>query len=177
LPGHCRGNLRDNETGFPATSRVGLPGMRATLCIFKKCGEEMAEEMKRLWSWVVPPLAGAVLAAGTMLGLVTASEAQDSQTYAAGMALAALTLLALGWGWRNYLDGRDSGLPVSVLVERTGALLLLIAALAALALGGLFLAAYGTGAAPDVGYGLFGASLAMIFLELKHYFDRRDRAG
>jgi hypothetical protein len=138
---------------------------------------KMAEEMKRLWPWVVPPLAGAALAASAVFGLITASDAQDGETYATGLALAALALLALGWGWRNYFGGHDSGLPVPVLVERTDALLVLIAALAALALGGLFLAAYGTGDTPAVGYGLFGANLAMIFLELRHYFDRRDRAG
>jgi hypothetical protein len=118
----------------------------------------MHGEFGRLWFWLLPKLAAALVAASLVFGLVTASQATDRGTYIAGFVLAGLALLALGWGWVSYLDGHDRGLPIPVLVEGAGALQILIGALGALAVAGLV-----------------GASLALLALELKHYFDCQDR--
>jgi phosphotransferase system glucose/maltose/N-acetylglucosamine-specific IIC component len=51
----------------------------------------------------------------------------------------------------------------------------LILLLAALAVAGLFLAARAAATLPEAaGYALFLVSLALIFANLKHYFDRRE---
>lgn len=125
--------------------------------------------------WLTPWACGAFLVVAALLGLFTASNAADPATDAAGWITAALALLALALGLKLHWDGGSAALTQLVLVDETDALLLLIALLAALAIGGLFLAArWSTGVLYDSGWALFGFSLALLFWNLKHYFDRRD---
>jgi hypothetical protein len=69
-----------------------------------------------------------------------------------------------------FIDGRR----VSLVVDREESLLVLVALLTVLAIGGLFLAADFDGAVAAIGYAGFGVGLAAIALNLKRYFDRRD---
>jgi hypothetical protein len=63
-----------------------------------------------------------------------------------------------------------------VLVEDGDALVVLAALLVVLGLFGLFLAARGEEPmAIYGGYGLFIGALIMVFWNVKHYFDRRER--
>jgi len=125
--------------------------------------------------WLMPWAGGVFLVVAALLGLFTASGAADAAADAAGWITVALALLALALGLKLYWDGGSKRLPELVLVEDTDALLLLIALLAALAIGGLLLAArWSDGALHDSGFALFGSSLAILFWNLKHYFDRRE---
>jgi hypothetical protein len=129
-----------------------------------------------LWRWLAPWLVGAFLALAALLGLFTASRAQTDGSYAIGFATAGLALLMLAWRLKRALDGDRA--PASVLVDDATALVVVIALLTALAVGGLLLAARSGEVVPEaVGYALFGFSLVFIFANLKHYFHRRERRG
>lgn len=127
-----------------------------------------------VWRWTAPWLFGALLVAAALLGLFAASRAQDDGSYAIGFATAGLSLLLLAWRIKSILDGGPAA--VSLLVEDSTALVVLILLLAALAVAGLFLAARSAAILPEAaGYALFVVALAFIFANLKHYFDRRDQ--
>jgi hypothetical protein len=129
-----------------------------------------------LWRWVAPWLAGAFLVLAALLGLFTASRAQTDGSYVIGFVTAGLALLMLAWRLKRALDG--DRVPASVLVDDATALVVVIALLAVLAVGGLLLAARSDEAVPEaVGYALFGFALVFIFANLKHYFDARERGG
>lgn len=123
-----------------------------------------------------------VLAGGLMIvflgGLWFASAAADPGTYAVGLAAAALALGALIWELVTALAGKlGSGKADRFLVEDETSLVVLVALLVALALGGLVLAARSAEvAASGAGYGLFFFAIVLICVNLKHYFDRRERS-
>jgi CDP-diglyceride synthetase len=123
--------------------------------------------------WLAPWLLGAFLVLAMLLGLFTASRAEDDASYALGFVTAGLALLVLAWRIRRVADGRNAVAPV--LVDDPTALVIAIALLAVLAIAGLWLAARsGVVTVEAVGYALFGFCLAFIFANLKHYFDRRE---
>jgi hypothetical protein len=129
-----------------------------------------------LWRWFAPWLGGAALVALALLGLFVASRAVDEAAYAGGFAAAAIAAVALGWRIRTGFEGRRGGAALPVLVEDGDALVVLVAVLVVLGLLGLFLAARGEEPmAIYGGYGLFAGALVMIFWNMKHYFDRRER--
>lgn len=135
--------------------------------------------LREMLEWMAPWLVGALLAFSALLGFFTASGAQDDGTYAAGLVTAALSLVALGWCVKRYFDRRAENfaqnLDVVILIEQTDSLLVLIALLVALGIGGLFLCVHAEGAASNAGFALFVVSLIFIFWNLKHYFDVRER--
>jgi len=135
--------------------------------------------LREILAWMVPWLVGALLAFSALFGFFTASGAEDNGTYAAGFVTAGLSLVALGWCVKRYFDRRAEdfaqSIDVVILVEQTDSLLVLIALLVALGIGGLFLCAYAEGAASNAGFALFVVSLIFIFWNLKHYFDMRER--
>jgi hypothetical protein len=127
-----------------------------------------------VWRWLAPWLLGGFLAAAVFLGFYAASRAQDDGTYILGFVTAGLAFLMLAWRVKLALDGRGSVAPV--LVDDASALVIVIALLAVLAVGGLVLTARGGASVLEaVGYALFGFCLAFIFGNLKHYFDARER--
>lgn len=129
-----------------------------------------------LWRWTAPWLAGVLLAGASLLGLFTASRAEDGASYEIGLITAALALLALAWLIKRHFDGASAAAGLPVLVEDAAALVVLIFLLAALAIAGLLLAARSsTDLLQAVGYALFGYALVFIGWNLKHYFDRQER--
>lgn len=129
-----------------------------------------------LWRWFAPWLGGAALMALAFLGLFVASRAVDEATYAGGFAAAAIAALTLGWRIHIGFAGPRGGAALPVLVEDGDALIVLVAVLVVLSFLGLFLAARGEEPmAIYGGYGLFAGALVMIFWNMKHYFDRRQR--
>jgi hypothetical protein len=83
--------------------------------------------------------------------------------------------LALAWRIRAHFDQQEGGALLPVLVDEAGSLVVLIVLLAALAIVGLVLAARAADtSAQSAGYALFAVGLALIFLNLKHYFDRQE---
>ncbi|MGB8183141.1 MAG: hypothetical protein WCF13_12300 [Stellaceae bacterium] len=130
--------------------------------------------LRDIWTWVAPWLAGVLLACGTLLGFFTAAGAHGRDTYAAGFFTASLTLIALVWLVKRSCDRPIHGLLIDIRIERPESLLLLLALLAAIGIGGLFLAADAHGAAKSAGYTLFVVCLLFIAWNLKHYYDQID---
>lgn len=132
--------------------------------------------LRELYRWFAPWLSGGLLVATALLGLLAASAAQSSSDLAVGLLTFGLAIVALARGIRNHFDGIGTALWSPALVTDAASLLILIFLLAGLAILGLVLAARLPGSAwQKIGYALFGASLAMIACNLKHYFDYRDR--
>ena len=124
--------------------------------------------------WVAPWLAGVLLACATLLGFFTAADARGPDTYAAGFFTAGLTLIALVWLVKRSCDRPVRGWLFDIRIERPESLLLLVALLAAIGIGGLFLAADAHGAAESAGYALFVVCLLFIAWNLKHHYDQID---
>ena len=121
------------------------------------------------WPWVV----GGVLTLICLGGLWCAASAVDDGTYAVGLAAAALALLALIWELHTAFAGDINGALARLLVDNAELLVVLVALLAAMALGGLILAARGgTPATGGAGYGLCVFGIVVAFANLKYYFDR-----
>jgi hypothetical protein len=148
---------RSHAATHPAKSTAGRSAQRVPL--------------KDIGRWIAPWFAGVLLAGATLLGFFTASGAEGPDTYAAGLVTAGLALVALGWLVKGTFDERTVRWPLEFLVERPESLLLLIALLVAIGIGGLFLAADARGAAETAGYALFIVCLLVIAWNLKHYYD------
>lgn len=138
--------------------------------------QESAERV--FWTWLgfwVQILVLAVLAA---IGAFTASSAEHSGDYTCGMILSlgaiALAFLRL----KHRLDGGSSGLTDILLVADMWNLALVVPLFTVIGLAGLFIAhAWETGAMHAAGLALFVVSGALIFLDLKHVFDRLEARG
>lgn len=128
--------------------------------------------LTEIGAWIVPWFAGILLASATLLGFLTASGTRAPNTYAAGLVTAFLALVALAWLVKQTIDRGAEGLPFDVLVDRPESLLLLIAVLTAIGIGGLFLAANTRGTPETIGYALFVVCVLFIAWNLKHYYDR-----
>lgn len=127
--------------------------------------------LAQVWRWVAPGVFCIVLTVIVFLGLWSASGAADGGTEAVGFAAAGLALIALGWGLKAQFDQRLW----SPLVSRGDSLVVLSGILATLAITGLVAAARGEGVTlTSAGYALFILSVAMISLNLRHYFDCRE---
>ncbi|HEX7966794.1 MAG TPA: hypothetical protein VF502_01140 [Stellaceae bacterium] len=137
---------------------------------------KQAVGLRQLYRWFAPWVSGLLLVTAALLGLFTASSALGAGNFDAGLSTFGLAIFALARGIKNYLDGGSTVLWSPALVEDTDSLLLLVFLLAALATLGLVLAARARESVwQDIGYALFGTSLAMIASNLKHYFDWRER--
>lgn len=125
--------------------------------------------------WFAPWILAGVLALIFAAGLWCASSAADTGAYAIGLAAAALAFLALLWELGAAL-GPGIGNPLAgSLVDDDTSLVVLLALLIVMAVGGLILAARAPSpAASGAGYGLFIFGLVFICANLKHYFDRRE---
>ncbi|MGH7122535.1 MAG: hypothetical protein ACREFP_26690 [Acetobacteraceae bacterium] len=127
-----------------------------------------------VWRMVKPWLGYVFLAAAAVLGLFTASRAGDDTTYGAGLALFILAAIVVAWRMRRQLDGREVGFLLAVSVENSDSLLVSIAVLAVLGLVGIGLAAAVGGTLYGIGLALFVIAAALIFNDIKRYFDHRD---
>jgi hypothetical protein len=135
-------------------------------------GGAAAVSLAQLWRWIAPGFVGIALIFGFLMGLWGASRAVEPGSAAVGFGAAALALVALGWELKAYCDG---SIELSLLVDTSEALLLLVGVLSLLGVAGLVVA--GLSADPTVevaGFTLFLIDVGLIFLNVKHYFDRRD---
>ena len=126
-------------------------------------------------SWFAPWLVAAILVLVCIGALWCASSASDDLTYTIGLLGALLALIALVWEGVAALSGGLGDFSLEMLVDDDVSLVVLMALLAILALGGLVLAARGPRpTATGVGYGLCIFGVVFAFANLKHYFDRRE---
>ena len=128
--------------------------------------------LKEIGTWIAPWFAGILLASATLFGFFTASGTREPDTYMAGLVTGFLALVALSWLVKRSVDRGAEGWRLDVVVDRPESLLLLIAALTAIGIGGLFLAADTRGAPETIGYALFVVCTIFIAWNLKHYYDR-----
>jgi hypothetical protein len=129
------------------------------------------------WRLVAPWLGYGFLGGAAVLGLFTASGADDEATYASGLATFAVAALLIAWRMKQQLDGREIGFLLPVSAEGSDTLFVAIAVLAALGLAGAILAATVGGTVYGIGIALFIIAAAFIFVEIKRYFDRHERDG
>lgn len=135
-------------------------------------------EAEAFWTWLGFWLQFLVLGALAVIGAVAASGAERPGDYACGMLLilgaVALAFLRL----RHRLDGGGSGWVDFILVEDMNNLAVVIPLFAIIGLAGLFVAhSWESGALHAAGIALFIVSGGIIFLQMKHVFDRLDWGG
>lgn len=125
--------------------------------------------------WFTPWFIAAILVLVCLGALWCASSASDNLTYAIGLMGALLALIALIWEGVAALSGTIEDWSLQTLVDDELSLVVLMALLVILALGGLILAARGPSpTANGVGYGLCIFAIVFAFANLKHYFDRLE---
>lgn len=125
--------------------------------------------------WFGPWVLAGALVAMLIAGLWFASDAVDDGAYAVGLAAAAFALAALVWEVGIAFGGGARRLSGTVFVEDDATIVILLALLAVLAVGGLVLAARTDSVATiAAGYGLCVAAILLAAANLKHYFDRRE---
>ncbi|HXP31242.1 MAG TPA: hypothetical protein VN832_09145 [Stellaceae bacterium] len=129
------------------------------------------------WQLIAPWLGHALLAAAAVFGLLVASGAPDSATYDSGMATFVVAVAIIAIRIKRQLDGAYIGVLLPIAVTREDSLYVSIAVLAALGLAGAILADFVGGAFYGIGLALFVLAAALIFSNIKHYFDFRERRG
>jgi hypothetical protein len=133
---------------------------------------------RTFWLWLAFWLQILVLGVLGVIGAFAASGAARPGDYTCGMALSlgaiALAFLLL----KRRLDGNGSGWADFLLVGDMWNLALVIPLFTVIGLAGLFIAhTWEEGAMHSAGIALFIVSGAIIFLDMKHVFDRTERPG
>ena len=119
-----------------------------------------------------------VLAVLAVIGAFAASGAERPGDYACGMILSLAAIALAFLRLRHRLDGGSSGLADFLLVEDMWNLAIIVPLFAIIGLAGLFIAhAWESGAMHAAGLALFIVSGVIIFLDLKHVFDRLEARG
>src|SRR5689334_12190701 len=133
---------------------------------------------RAFWSWLGFWVQMLILFALALIGAFGASGAAHPGDYACGMSL---TLGAIALAFlriKRRFDGAGPGLAEFLLVEDMWNLALVIPLFVVIGLAGLFIAhAWESGALHSAGIALFVVSGAIIFLNMKHVFDRLDAGG
>ncbi|HYZ40491.1 MAG TPA: hypothetical protein VE687_07675 [Stellaceae bacterium] len=130
---------------------------------------------RTFWSWLGFWLQMLVLGVLVVVGAFAASAADRPGDYDCGLLLG-IGAIALGFlRLKDRLDGRSAGLLEALLVDDMPNLALVIPLFIVIGLAGLFVAhAWESGAMHVAGVALFITSGAIIFLDIKHVFDRID---
>jgi hypothetical protein len=133
---------------------------------------------RAFWSWLGFWLQILVLSVLAIVGAFAASGGERPGDYGCGMVLS-LASIALAFFWlKQQLDGNGSGWGDLLLVGDMWNLALVIPLFTVIGLAGLFIAhAWEEGAMHSAGIALFVVSGAIIFLDMKHVFDRMDPPG
>jgi hypothetical protein len=125
------------------------------------------------WSWVGFWLQMLVLGVLAIVGAFTASGADRRGDYACGLVLSLAAIALAFLRLKDWLDGNSPGWSDFLLVGNMWNLALVIPLFTVIGLAGLFIAhAWEGGAMHVAGIALFVASGAIIFLDMKHVFDR-----
>lgn len=130
-----------------------------------------------VWRLLAPWLGYLLLGAAALFGLFSASEAADTAEYQAGMVTFALALGLIALRMKRQLDGHYDGLLLPLAVTDEDGFQLYLAVLGVLAVGGLVLAASTENVFHEVGIALFLICVALVFWNVKRYFDRREEAA
>ena len=130
---------------------------------------------RAFWSWLGFWLQILVLGVLAIVGAFAASSAERPGDYACGMVLSLAAIALAFLRLRRRLDGNGSGWADLLLVDDMRNLALVIPLFTVIGLAGLFIAhAWAEGAMHSAGITLFIVSGAIIFLDMKHVFDRME---
>ena len=130
---------------------------------------------RAFWSWLGFWLQILVLGVLAIVGAFAASSAERPGDYACGMVLSLAAIALAFLRLKHRLDGNGSGWADLLLVDDMRNLALVIPLFTVIGLAGLFIAhAWAEGAMHSAGIALFIVSGAIIFLEMKHVFDRME---
>ncbi len=126
-------------------------------------------------SWLGFWLQILVLGVLAIVGAFAASSAERPGDYACGMVLSLAAIVLAFLRLKHRLDGNGSGWADLLLVDDMRNLALVIPLFTVIGLAGLFIAhAWAEGAMHSAGIALFIVSGAIIFLDMKHVFDRME---
>jgi hypothetical protein len=130
---------------------------------------------RAFWSWLGFWVQLLVLGVLAMLGAFAASGADRPGDYTCGIVLGLAALALAFMRLKHRLDGSNPGWGDFLLVRDMWNLALVIPLFTVIGLAGLFIAhAWESGAMHAAGIALFVVSGAIIFLDMKHVFDRID---
>ena len=130
---------------------------------------------RAFWSWLGFWLQILVLGVLAIVGAFAASGAERPGDYACGMVLSLAAIALAFLRLKRRLDGNGSGWADFLLVGDMWNLALVIPLFTVIGLAGLFIAhAWEEGAMHAAGIALFIVSGAIIFLDMKHVFDRME---
>ena len=130
------------------------------------------------WSWLGFWLEILVLGALAIIGAFAASAADRPGDYTCGMTLSLAAIVLAFLRLKGRLDGNRSGWADLLLVGDMRNLTLVIPLFMVIGLAGLFIAhAWEEGSMHAAGIALFIVSGAIIFLDMKHVFDRMESRG
>ena len=130
------------------------------------------------WSWLGFWAQIFVLGVLAVFGAFAASRADRPGDYACGMLLMFAAIALAFLRLKQRLDGAEHNWGGLILVDDMWNLALAIPLFTVIGLAGLFIAhAWESGAMHSAGIALFVVSGVIIFLDLKHVFDRMDRPG
>jgi hypothetical protein len=133
---------------------------------------------RAFWSWLGFWLQLLVLGVLAITGSFAASGADRPGDYACGMVLSLAAIALAFLRLKRRLDGSGSSWSEFLLVGDMWNLALVIPLFAVIGLAGLFIAhAWESGAMHTAGITLFIVSGAIIFLDMKHVFDRMEPPG
>ena len=138
-------------------------------------GRTLDDAERAFWSWLGFWVQFLILAVLAVIGAFVASADARPGDYLCGLLLS-LAAIALAFvRLKHQLDGGSLGWRNFLFVNDMKNLALAIPLFAVIGLVGLFVArAWESGAMHDAGLGLFVASGAIIFLNIKHVFDRMN---
>jgi len=139
-------------------------------------GSTPEDAERAFWSWLGFWVQFLILGLLAVIGAFVASGNARPGDYECGLllSLAAITLAFLRL--KHQLDGGSPGWDSFLLVDDMKNLALAIPLFTVIGLVGLFIAdAWESGAMHAAGIGLFVVSGAIVFLDIKHVFDRIDR--
>jgi len=127
------------------------------------------------WSWLGFWIQFLILAVLAVIGAFVASEDARPGDYLCGMLLSLAAVALAFLRLKHRLDGGASGWGTFLLVDDMKHLTLVIPLFAIIGLAGLFTAhAWESGAMHAAGLGLFVASGAFVFLNIKRVLDRMN---
>jgi hypothetical protein len=128
---------------------------------------------RAFWSWLGFWLQLLVLGLLAIVGAFAASGGGRPGDYACGMVLSLAAIALAFLRLKDWLDGSVGGWGDFLLIGDMWNLALVIPLFTVIGLAGLFIAhAWESGAMHTAGIALFAASGAIIFLDMKHVFDR-----
>jgi hypothetical protein len=133
------------------------------------------EAERAFLSWLGFWIQFLILGLLAVIGAFVASEDERPGDYLCGLLLSLAAVALAFLRLKHRFDGGASGWGTFLLVDDMKNLALAIPLFAVIGLAGLFVArAWESGAMHAAGLGLFVASGVIVFLDIKHVFDRMN---